>query len=69
MVELTNAHGATAKQSFSMRLATMISGSTYDEFVWDYEKETDPARRARLATVYAEITGENIEQRLERLTD
>lgn len=53
----------------AMRLATTISGATYDELVWDYEKETDAARRARLAKVYAEITGHNIEQRLARLTD
>lgn len=55
----------------ALRVAAAASGSAaYDELVWDYRRESDPARRARLAKAYAEITvGGDIERRLSVLED
>lgn len=55
----------------ALRLAGSASGSTaYDDLVWEYHGESDPARRARLAKAYAEITaGGDIKQRLAILLD
>ena len=55
----------------ALRAAAAVSGSAvYDELVWEYERESDPARRARLAKAYAEITvGGDIERRLAVLLD
>ncbi|HEX8118660.1 MAG TPA: hypothetical protein VF521_15400 [Pyrinomonadaceae bacterium] len=54
-----------------LRRAAAVSGSAaYDEIVWEYSGERDPARRARLAKAYAEITaGGDIERRLRLLQD
>jgi hypothetical protein len=51
------------------RVLAKASGATFDEAVWAYERETDPARRARLAKAYADVTGNDIEARRERLWD
>ena len=40
-----------------------------DELVWAYARETDPARKARLAGAYKEITGSEMEKRLAILAD
>jgi hypothetical protein len=55
----------------ALRLAGAASGpAAYDELVWEYRGESDPARRARLAKAYAEITaGGDIKQRLAILSD
>lgn len=55
----------------ALRLAGAAAGSAaYDELVWEYRKERNLMRRARLARAYAEITaGGNIEQRLAILLD
>lgn len=55
----------------ALRLAGAASGSAvYDEMVWEYHRERDPARRARLAKAYAEITGgSDIKRRLAILLD
>jgi len=55
----------------ALRAATTDSGSyVSDELVWEYRDERDPARRARLAKAYAEITaGGDIERRLRFLAD
>ena len=50
--------------------AAAVGSSAFDELVWAYRDERDPARRARLAKAYAEITvGGDIEQRLRILLD
>jgi hypothetical protein len=41
----------------------------WDRLVWDYQAEGDAARRTRLAQVYQELTGRDIEQRLTALLD
>jgi hypothetical protein len=41
----------------------------WDRLVWAYRSEGDEARRARLAQAYQELTGAEIEHRLERLLD
>lgn len=55
----------------ALRALGAASGtSAYDELVWQYGSERDPARRARLARAYAEITvGGDIERRLAFLND
>ena len=55
----------------AVRMAAATAGSAaYDELVWEYQRERDPARRARLAEAYAEITvGGDIERRLQVLLD
>ncbi|HEY1402723.1 MAG TPA: hypothetical protein VGB05_01210 [Pyrinomonadaceae bacterium] len=41
----------------------------FDEMVRAYSRETDPARKERVARVYRKITGDNIETRLYALDD
>jgi hypothetical protein len=55
----------------ALRVAAAASGTAaYDELVWEYHGEPDPARRARLAKAYAEITvGGDIKRRLAILLD
>jgi hypothetical protein len=43
--------------------------SEFDEMVWAYGRETDPARKERLARTYRKITGGSIESRLYVLND
>ncbi|HEX8722579.1 MAG TPA: hypothetical protein VF736_18325 [Pyrinomonadaceae bacterium] len=53
-----------------MRAASAVAGpSSSDGMVWEYSSEPDPVRRARLAKAYAELTGEQIEERLAVLSD
>lgn len=53
-----------------LRATSAVSGAlTYDAVVWDYKSEPDPARRERLATFYADMTGGRIEDRRSRLLD
>lgn len=59
----------SAPRAFMTRVLADASGATFDEVVREYEKETNPARRARLAKAYAEVTGGSIEARLARLND
>jgi hypothetical protein len=55
----------------ALRAVALVSGdAAYDELVWAYGREGDPARRARLAKVYLDITlGDDIERRLMSLSD
>lgn len=55
----------------ALRLAGAASNSAaYDELVWEYHRERDPARRARLARAYEQVTaGGDIKQRLAILLD
>ena len=55
----------------ALRAVAAASGSAaYDKLVWEYGRERDAARRARLARVYAEITaGGDIDRRLAFLND
>ncbi|HJQ34023.1 MAG TPA: hypothetical protein VJ866_17715 [Pyrinomonadaceae bacterium] len=59
----------SAPRRTTTRVLAKASGATFDEAVWAYNRETDPARRARLAKAYADVTGNDIEARLERLQD
>ncbi len=40
-----------------------------DRLVWSYSAEANPVRKARLASAYFDLTGEDVEQRLHRLDD
>ncbi|MFL6256366.1 MAG: hypothetical protein ACJ74T_15280 [Pyrinomonadaceae bacterium] len=55
----------------ALRVTAAASGlAACDDLVWEYHSERDPARRARLAEAYAEITsGGDIEGRLTFLLD
>jgi hypothetical protein len=55
----------------ALRLAGAASGpAAYDGLVWEYHGEGDPARRARLARAYAQVTaGGDIKRRLAVLSD
>jgi hypothetical protein len=55
----------------ALRMAVETSGfAAYDELVWEYQMERDPARRARIAKAYAEISrGGDIDRRLAFLQD
>ena len=55
----------------ALRLAGAASGpAAYDALVWEYRRESDLVRRARLAKAYAQITaGRDIEERLAVLLD
>ena len=55
----------------TLRMAAVASGSAaYDELVWEYHKEHNAERRARMAKAYAEITvSGDIEHRLAILLD
>lgn len=52
-----------------LRVAGAFLDESFDRLVWDYNRETDPTRRARLAKAYRELTGGDIERRLVRLLD
>jgi len=49
----------------TLRSAFWCSVSCYDQLVWAYDRESDPAREAALADAYREITGGSIEDRFE----
>jgi hypothetical protein len=59
----------SASRLAATRALANASGATFDEAVWAYDREPDPARRARLAKAYADVTGQSIEARLARLQD
>ena len=63
--------GVPAVAHVSVTNEAAASGSTiYDELVWEYRRERDPVRRARLAKAYAEIAElGDIKQRLAILSD
>lgn len=46
-----------------------FASGEFDEMVWAYDRETDPARRERLARVYHTMTGDDIRTRLSELND
>ena len=49
-------------------LSRLVEGE-FDQMVWAYGRETDPARKARLARAYGDITGGDIQRRLLVLND
>lgn len=56
--------------AYRLRLAGWLTSSQTDQLALAYGRETDPARKARLARAYSEITGgDDIEQRWFILTD
>lgn len=71
MADVRAGRGLSPRRLRALRVAAAASGSAaYDGLVWEYDGERDPARRARLARAYAEITvGGDIERRLAILRD
>ena len=69
IAEVLESGSLSPAKARTLRLLTRATGATYDEVVWAYQKETDPTRRTQLAKAYAEITSNDIEQRLMRLMD
>jgi hypothetical protein len=54
----------------ALRMAAASGSGIYDELVWEYRREGDPVRRARLAKAYEQVTaGGDIKQRLAILSD
>jgi hypothetical protein len=53
----------------ALRVARHFAGVESDRLALAYESETDPARKARLAAVYRELTGGDVERRLYILRD
>jgi hypothetical protein len=53
----------------TLRVMHKLTGENLDELVWAYRREPDAARRAQLAAVYTEVTGLDIEGRLQVLLD
>jgi hypothetical protein len=47
----------------ALRAIARVSRVSFDEIVWEYNRETDPARKSHLAKSYAELTGRDIEAR------
>ena len=52
-----------------LRLVGWFASGQTDQLAWAYGRETDPARKARLARAYREITGGDIEHRWFVLSD
>jgi hypothetical protein len=61
----TRAAAAAHRLSY---LSQFVAGE-FDEMVLAYDRETDPARKERLARAYRSITGDDIESRLYVLND
>ena len=61
------ARAAAAARRLSY-LSQFVTGEL-DQVVWAYGRETDPARKRRLARAYRDITGGDIERRLYVLND
>jgi hypothetical protein len=59
------AAAAARRLSFLSRL----DKGEFDQMAWAYGRETDPARKERLARAYHDITGDHIEHRLLMLND
>jgi hypothetical protein len=75
----------TVNSMFDKSLAEILSGQSTllaisrlksikwfvneDRFVWLYQNEKDPTRRANLANAYFSLTDKDIQQRLHRLSD
>lgn len=59
----------SASSARALRVAGWLTDAEFDRLAWSYSGEADPARRARLASAYRELTGEDIETRLRRLAD
>jgi hypothetical protein len=53
----------------ALRAISRFSRSSFDEIVWEYNRESDPTRKAHLAKSYAELTGRDIEASYERMSD
>ncbi len=59
----------SASSARALRVAGWLTDAEFDRLAWSYSGEADPARRARLASAYRELTGEDIETRLRRRAD
>jgi hypothetical protein len=59
---------ANAAERRLVYLSRVVPGK-FDQLVWAYDGETNPARKERLALVYRNITGGDIESRLYVLKD
>jgi hypothetical protein len=53
----------------ALRVATNFTNAPFDQLALAYESETDPARKARLAAVYRDLTGGDVQRRLYILRD
>ena len=53
----------------ALRVTTNFTDAPFDRLVLAYESETDPARKARLAAVYRDVTGRDAQKRLNILRD
>ena len=53
----------------ALRVTTNLTAAPFDRLVLAYESETDPARKARLAAVYRDVTGRDARERLYILRD
>ena len=53
----------------TLRLAGWVGATDFDDLARAYEREGDAARKQRLARVYRELTGQDVEQRLRMLND
>jgi hypothetical protein len=68
--ELAGADAARAEAAARrLRLVGWIADADLDGLVWDYARETDAARKDRLARAYRQATGGDIEHRLMILSD
>ncbi len=53
----------------ALRAASLLTDDEFEQLVSAYSGEADPARRARLAVIYRELTGRDVERRLYILDD
>jgi hypothetical protein len=70
LAELSAADGARADAATRrLRRVHRLTGEGPDELAWAYARQTDPARRERLARAYRELTGREVGYRLNVLND
>ena len=53
----------------ALRVLSRVTLASFDDIAWEYGRERDPARRARLAKSYKSLTGRSIDARYDRLMD
>jgi hypothetical protein len=60
---------ARGEPSAMARLHAWYPYAHQDQLVWSYEAERDPERKDRIARAYRKLTGEDMEQRINRRND
>ena len=58
-----------ASAARTLRFVDWVADADLDQLVWAYSRETDAARKERLARAYLDLTGRDIEYRLSVLMD